>query len=132
MWLLMFWRKLFLIYQVFYIGFEIQLKPEKRKSIVNLLRGEDVIVTLPTGYRKSLIFHLYIIAKSKLATWKHEQGLNISYSCLVICPLESIIQDQIAEATSLGIAAMKLDDDFKNNTSKHAHLLFATYGRIRL
>jgi hypothetical protein len=38
----------------------------------------------------------------------------------------SIIQDQIAEATSLDIAAMKLDDDFKNNTSKHAQLLFAT------
>ena len=34
--------------------FEIQLKPEQRKSIINLLRGEDVIiVTLPTGYRKS-------------------------------------------------------------------------------
>ena len=56
------------------------------------------------------------------------QRSNISYSCLVICPLESIIQDQIAEATSIGIAAMpmKLDDDFKNNTSKHAELLFAT------
>jgi hypothetical protein len=27
--------------------------------------------------------------------------------------------------TLLGIAAMKLDDDFKNNISKHAQLLFA-------
>jgi hypothetical protein len=26
----------------------------------------------------------------------------------------------------IGIAAMKLDDDFKNNTPKHAQLLFAT------
>jgi hypothetical protein len=45
---------------------------------------------------------------------------------LVICPLKSIIHDQIDEATSIAIAAMKLDDDFKNNTSKHAQLLFAT------
>jgi superfamily II DNA helicase RecQ len=29
-------------------GFEIQLKPEQRKSIINLLRGEDVIAILPT------------------------------------------------------------------------------------
>jgi hypothetical protein len=48
---------------------------------------------------------------------QHEQGLNISYSYLVIIPLESIIQDQITEATSTGIAAMN---------SKHAQLLFAT------
>jgi hypothetical protein len=34
----------------------------------------------------------------------------------------------MAEATSIGSAALKLDDDFKNNTStsKHAQLLFAT------
>jgi hypothetical protein len=73
------------------------------------------------------MFQLYIyIAKSKLDTCQHEQGPNISYSCLVICPLESIIQDEIAEATSIRIAAMKLDDDFKNNTPKHAQLLLAT------
>ena len=30
------------------LGFEIQLKPEQRKSIINLLRGEDVIAILPT------------------------------------------------------------------------------------
>jgi superfamily II DNA helicase RecQ len=63
------------------LGFEfMQLKPEQKKSIINLLRGEDVyIATLPTGYGKSLIFQLLcIIAKSKLATCQHEQGSNIS------------------------------------------------------
>ena len=82
-----------------------------------------------------MIFQLYIIAKSKLASC--EQGSNISCGCLVICPLESIIHDQIDEATTLGIAAMKLDDDFKNNLenntsklTKHAHLLFC-HSRIR-
>jgi superfamily II DNA or RNA helicase len=36
------------------IGFEIQLKPEQRKSIINLLRhGEDAgYRVLPTGYGK--------------------------------------------------------------------------------
>jgi hypothetical protein len=35
----MLWRKLFLIFK--FLGFEFQLKPEQRKSIINLLRGED-------------------------------------------------------------------------------------------
>jgi hypothetical protein len=30
------------------LGFEIQLKPERRKFIINLLRGEDVIAILLT------------------------------------------------------------------------------------
>jgi hypothetical protein len=43
----------------FFLFFEIQLISEQRKSIINLLRGEDVIAILPTlcmGYGKSLIF----------------------------------------------------------------------------
>ena len=43
----MLWRKLFLIFQV--LGYEVQLKPEQRKSIINLLRGENA------GYR-NLVF----------------------------------------------------------------------------
>jgi hypothetical protein len=36
-----------------YLGFEIQLKPEQRKSIINLLRGEDAgYRILPTEYGK--------------------------------------------------------------------------------
>jgi hypothetical protein len=45
------------------------LKPEQRKSIINLLRGEDAGYRDSSyGIRKSLIFQLYIyIGKSKLA-----------------------------------------------------------------
>jgi hypothetical protein len=60
-----------------YSGFEIQLKPEWRKSIINLLGGEDA------GYRDSSN-GIRKIGKSKLA---REQGSNIPYSCLVICSL---------------------------------------------
>jgi hypothetical protein len=45
-----------------YLGFEIQLKPEQRKSIINLLRGEDAGYRDSSyGIRKSLIFQLYIV-----------------------------------------------------------------------
>ena len=62
-----------------YLGFEIQLKPEQRKSIINLLRGEDA------GYRDSS-YGIRKIGKSKLA---RAAGIEYSlyYSCLVICSL---------------------------------------------
>jgi superfamily II DNA/RNA helicase len=42
------------------LGFKIQLKSEQRESIVHLLRGEDVLAILPTGYGKSFIFQLLL------------------------------------------------------------------------
>ena len=42
-----------------------------------------------------------------------------SSSCLVICPLESIIEDQMVEATSLGISASSLTNLMPNELSKN-------------
>jgi hypothetical protein len=61
-----------------YLGFEIQLKPEQRKYIINLLRGEDA------GYRR---FFLRNTEKFDLSIIHFKYILNISYSCLVICSL---------------------------------------------
>jgi hypothetical protein len=46
-----------------YLGFKIQLKPEQRKSIINLLRGEDAGYRDSSyGIRKSFfIVQLYIL-----------------------------------------------------------------------
>jgi hypothetical protein len=75
-----------LIFQV-KLGFEIQLKPEQRKSIINLLHGEDAGCRDSSyGIRKSLILQLYILNISANQSLL-EQGSNISYSCLVICSL---------------------------------------------
>jgi hypothetical protein len=63
-----------------YLGFEIQLKAEQRKSIINLLRGEDA------GYRDSFyglrilvpVYGIRQIGKSKLA--RAGLGLGVEYS----------------------------------------------------
>jgi hypothetical protein len=63
-------RKLFLIFQVFRLRNSVETRTaEQRKSIINLLRGEDAGYRDSSyGIRKSLIFQLYIyIGKSKLA-----------------------------------------------------------------
>ena len=82
---------------------EINLKPEQRESIMNLLNGRNILAVLPTGFGKSLIFQMFVIAQSKLSLHNtRNNDTPTSSSCLVIFPLESIIEDQIVEVRSLG------------------------------
>jgi ATP-dependent DNA helicase RecQ len=78
------------------LNFPFKLKTEQRKALESLLNGNDVLAVLPTGYGKSLIFQLYILVA---------QIERIKRTALVVCPLRSIIDDQIVEARSLGISA---------------------------
>jgi ATP-dependent DNA helicase RecQ len=81
-------------------GLSFKLKKEQDTAVKNLLSNRDVLAVLPTGYGKSLIFQTYVMAA---------QSINKMNACiLVICPLTSIIEDQIAEARSLGIKCVTL------------------------
>ena len=69
------------------------LKEEQQISIKQLVQVEDLLAVLPTGFYKSLIFQM----KNK--------------SCLLItCPLQSIVHDQIREASSTGFSAAQLSE----------------------
>ena len=79
-----------------------------------------VLTVLPTGFWKSLIFQMFVIAQSKLSihnTWNNDRPT--SSSCLVISPLESIIEDQTVEAKYLGISASSLTDFTPDELSKN-------------
>ena len=78
---------------------QFKLKTEQCKALESLLNGDDVLAILPTGYGKSVIFQLYILVS---------QVERIKRTGLVVCPLRSIIDDQIVEARSLGISAASL------------------------
>ena len=67
-----------------------------------LLNHDDVLTVLPTGYGKSLIFQLFAVAA--LIEGKEPQTV------LVVCPLKSIMKDQIAEAESMGTPAASAVD----------------------
>lgn len=84
------------------LKFRLQLKPEQRNAVECLLKGDDVLAVLPTGYGKSLIFQLFAVA----ASIEREERQTV----LVVCPLKSIIEDQIAEATSMGIPVASAAD----------------------
>ena len=71
------------------------LRTEQVKAISTLASREDLFAVLPTGFGKSLIFQLLV---------RVVECLTGKASCvLVVCSLKSIIQDQLAEATSLEI-----------------------------
>ena len=73
----------------------IQLKPEQTC-------GKDVLAVLPTGFGKSAIFQFLVGVKEKLS--------KETACILVICPLRSLIQNQIGEAISLGLTANYLPE----------------------
>ena len=81
---------------------KIILKKEQEMAVKELLAGRDVMAILPTGFGKSLIFTIFAIAK-ELRSGKT--------SVLVISPLKSIIDDQIAEMASLNYRALELSVD---------------------
>lgn len=61
-----------------------------------------MLAALPTGHGKSLTFQLFAVA----ASIEGEERQTV----LVICLLKSIIEDQIAEAGSMGIPAASTED----------------------
>jgi len=78
-------------------GGKLQLKLEQRNAVEYLLNHDDVLAILPTRYHISLIFQFFAVA----ASFESKEPETV----LVVCPLKSIIEDQIAEAKSMGIPA---------------------------
>ena len=63
----------------------------------------DLLAVLQNGFGKSLIFQVLVRVKEILTG-------NTSV-VIVVCPLKSIVQDQIAEASSMGLTAVSLADN---------------------
>ena len=83
-------------------GKNLTLKREQEDAIKNLLSGNDVLAVLPTGFGKSIIFTVYSLAKN-LGT--SEGQSKTETSVIVVCPLKSIITDQLEELNTICSAA---------------------------
>ena len=79
------------------LKFSLELKVEQRNAVESLLERDDVLAVFPTGYGKSLIFQVFVVA----ASIKREDQQTV----LVFCPLKSIIEAQIAEAETMVISS---------------------------
>jgi len=73
-------------------GQQFILKPEQVAAIKSSVDGQDDLAILPTGFGKSAIHEILARVKEKM--------LKDCACVLVICPLRSLIEDQIKEAKS--------------------------------
>lgn len=74
------------------------LKEEQKLAMEALLSGKDVMAILPTGFGKSIIYQIFVVAKN----------LAVSSSILVVVPLRSIIEDQL-RFNDFGLKAVALE-----------------------
>ena len=72
------------------------LKPLQVKCFEYLLRGDDVVAVFPTGFGKSILFQIL----PKFLPVKADKNIVI-----VVCPLISIIEDQLNVLEDKGVTA---------------------------
>ena len=101
----------------------IQLKPEQKEAVNCLLEGKDVFAVMPTGFGKSFIFQLFATAMELKKCSEGRQSKTAVV--LVICPLTSVINDQVKEGKSLGLNCAALQD-IADVSSGSTQIIFAS------
>ena len=105
------------------------LKPKQVICLEYVYLKKDVLCVLPTGYEKSLIFHLIpalMFARARLEQNAGSSLWNMNMSMattivVVVSPLNALISNQIARLCSSGIRATVLgvkhvvDEDTENS-----------------
>jgi ATP-dependent DNA helicase RecQ len=81
-----------------------ELKERQFELLVKILNQESVLGILPTSYGKSLVFQLY--------------ALLIPRTTLVICPLRSLIRDQIQNLQRQGLLCAESITSYDNRSGK--------------
>lgn len=76
-----------------HFGFGV-FRPAQTPVVASVLRGDDTLAVLPTGGGKSICFQV--------------PAVTLGGTTLVVSPLISLMQDQVAAASSRGIAACHL------------------------
>jgi superfamily II DNA helicase RecQ len=100
------------------------LKVKQYIALDSILQGHDTIAVLPTGYGKSIIFHLLPFICDHININKYG-GLSSNNAVLVISPLNSLINDQIIILQNRGVDAVVLnsslvgDAELRGNTTEN-------------
>ena len=86
------------------------LKEVQRETVEAYLFGKDVFMCAPTGSGKSLCFEIapYAIDWVKFGS---VEGETVRTVCVVVAPLVSLMNDQVASLQMKGIAAICIGPD---------------------
>ena len=80
-----------------------ELRDEQKAALLTFVNGNDVFVSLPTGYGKTICYAALPIAFDVLLGRDSSDSLQRSI-VIVVSPLHTLIQDQVASLTSRGLA----------------------------
>ena len=92
----------------------IVLKPEQVFCLEKIYLGKDVPCVLPTGYGKSLIFHLLLMLLFYKGVYAEQQLVivlivnSVPAIVIVISPLNALMHDQIRRLTNNGAGGIRI------------------------
>ena len=93
------------------------LHDDQFNALLNFLRGQGVFVNKSTGSGKSIIYQIAPFAEMALA---HRHGENTVWRSkailVIICPLTSLMKDQVNYLQKLNISAMYVASDQPETT----------------
>ena len=93
---------------------KINLKPKQVQCLEAIYSGRDVVAVLPTGYGKSLIFHLL---PSLFLEKMNSQSMSFRPVVIVVSPLNALIKDQIRRSSEGSVNATFLNAKRKRDSS---------------
>ena len=91
------------------------LKPKQVLCLEAAFLGKDLLAVLPTGYGKSIVFHLLYSLLAEKKRRSGTQGKNPVV--IVVFPLNSLIQDQVQKINAARTRAVVLSVKGKHNDS---------------
>ncbi|XP_044185094.1 putative ATP-dependent DNA helicase Q1 [Acropora millepora] len=80
-----------------------KLFPEQENALKAFISREDVLLNLPTGFGKSLVFQMAPLVHAELSKFNHRFTANPII--IVISPLASLMEDQTIFLRNLNIKA---------------------------
>ena len=91
-------------------------KPKQYEIINRIIKGEDVCAVLPTGYGKSLTYHL--------------PGIYLDKPTIVVSPLISLMNDQMIILEKLGFSCCCYNSTVENKSELKKNILKNKYSFI--
>ena len=98
----------------------VNLKPKQVKCLEAVYSGRDVIAVLPTGYGKSIIFHLLpaLLFEKVNSAPPSQSSYTIHPTVIVVSPLNSLIRDQIRRSTQGNLTSAILNVQRNDNSDE--------------
>ena len=98
------------------LGYD-SIKLEQLAAVASLLKGEDVFMSVPTGFGKSLVYQILpyysdILLRSCGPT---VSGVPAASAVVIVSPLISLMQDQVSKLTSRGIKAVCIAGEHRHD-----------------